>query len=324
MGQKTWSIETVPINGPEALRKATKGSDLESVQRKPGMLRGLIKHFGIGNLEISLGRFDSETRVRGVLDQERVVLSTVFHLAGRMSQWWKDVLPGDITISPPRVEFDAVSSGSAGYLAVSIPLPELSSMLGYEEHMADPEFWDTKRVSSLDPLVGAEILQRLMGIVTSIERKFTAPTDTAGDFLERAIIESFVLGLTSALPPRSSRSYTGARLVSETEDYIDAAGGRPVHISELCSALKVSRRSLHRAFTDTLGIGPVAYLRTRRLSAIRSALTACEPAAISIGDLAFEYGFPEAARFTAYYRAHFGETPSETVRSRSKRIHTLG
>ena len=110
---------------------------------------------------------------------------------------------------------------------------------------------------------------------------------------------------------------TGARLVSETEDYIDASDGRPVHISELCCALKVSRRSLHRAFADTLGIGPAAYLRRRRLSAIRSILSRSDTATISIGDLAFEYGFPETGRFAAYYRAHFGESPSETCRTRS-------
>jgi hypothetical protein len=57
LGEKTWSKELVPINGPEALRKATRGSDLETVQLKPGKLGGLIKHFGIGDLEISLGRF---------------------------------------------------------------------------------------------------------------------------------------------------------------------------------------------------------------------------------------------------------------------------
>ena len=161
------------------------------------------------------------------------------------------------------------------------------------------------------------MLQRLTGIISGIEHKLTAPSERAADFLQRSIIESFIVGLTSTLPPASARSYTGARLVSETEDYVDAAGERPVHIPELCNALKVSRRSLHRAFTDTLGIGPAAYLRRRRLSAIRSILSRCDAQTISIGDLAFEYGFPETGRFAAYYRAHFGETPSETFRSRS-------
>jgi transcriptional regulator GlxA family with amidase domain len=214
------------------------------------------------------------------------------------------------------VEIDVVHGGVTAYLVVSIPLPELASMLAGEEHLADPAFWNTKGVYHTDPLVAAHMLQRLMGIIDIVE-KFTAPSDNAADFLKRSIIESFVVGLTGALPSANVRSYTGARLVSEAEDYIDAAGKRPVHISELCRSLKVSRRSLHRAFTDTLGIGPAAYLRRRRLSAIRSILRRRDTATISIGDLAFEYGFPQTGRFAAYYRAHFGETPSETLRSRS-------
>jgi len=50
------------------------------------------------------------------------------------------------------------------------------------------------------------------------------------------------------------------------------------------------------------------------------ATRANDTSTISIGDLAFEYGFPQTGRFAAYYRAHFGETPSETLRSRSVSI----
>ena len=321
MDKKTWSAEIVPINGPDDLRETTRGSDVEIVQLKPGKLLGSIKHFGIGNVGISLGWFDSAIRMRGDLHQERIVLGTLLESAGRVTQWWKDVRPGDIGVFPALAEFDAIHDGGAAYLLVSIPLPELLARLGGEEHLADPSFWNTKRVYTTDSLSGGEMLQQLIGIVSGIEQKSTAPSDQAADFHQRSIVESFVLALMSALPPVSALSYTGARtgarLVSETEDYIDASDGRPVHISELCGALKVSRRSLHRAFTDTLGIGPAAYLRRRRLSTIRSILRRRGPGTISISDLAFEYGFPETGRFAAYYRAHFGETPSETVRSRS-------
>jgi AraC-like DNA-binding protein len=319
LDKKTWSVEIVPINGPDDLRETTRGSDVEIVQLKPGKLLGSIKHFGIGNLGISLGRFDSAIRMRGGLHQEKIVLGTILDSAGRVTQWWKDVRPADVGVFPALVEFDAIHGGGAAYLLVSIALPELLAVLGGEEHLADPAFWNTKSVYNTDSLIGAEMLQRLIGIISGIEHKLTAPSDRAANFLQRSIVESFGLALMSALPPASARSYTGvrtgARLVSETEDYIDASDGRPLHISELCCALKVSRRSLHRAFTDTLGIGPAAYLRRRRLSAIRSILSRSDTATISIGDLAFEYGFPQTGRFAAYYRAHFGETPSETLRS---------
>jgi len=292
---KTWSAEIVPINGPEDLRETTRGSDVEIVQLKPGKLLGSITHFGIGSLGISLGRFDSAIRMRGGLHQERIVLGTILDSAGRVTQWWKDVRPGDIGVFPDLAEFDAIHGGGAAYLVVSIALPELLTMLGGEEHLTDPAFWNTKRVYNTDSIIRAMTLQRLIGIISGIDHKFTAPSDQAADFLQRSIVESFALALTSALPPANARSYTGARVVSEAEDYIDASGERPVHISELCCALKVSRRSLHRAFADTLGIGPAAYLRRRRLSTIRSILRRRDPATISIGDLAFEYGFPRQA-----------------------------
>ena len=316
LDKKTWSAEIVPINGPDDLRETTRGSDVEIVQLSPGKLVGSIKHFGVGNLVITLGRFSSQVRMRGTLHQEKIVLGTILDSSGPSMQWWKNVQIGDIGVFPASVEFDAIHGGRTAYLTVSVASPDLLSMLGDEEHLADPRFWNTKRLCSPAPRTGAAMLQRLTAIISGIERKLTRPSDRAADFFQRSMIESFVAGLTSTLPPTGSRSYTGARLVTETEDYIDASDGRPIHISELCSALKVSRRSLHRAFVDTLGIGPAAYLRRRRLSAIRSILSRCDTATISIGDLAFEYGFPETGRFAAYYRAHFGETPSETLRSR--------
>jgi AraC family ethanolamine operon transcriptional activator len=323
LDKKAWSMEVVPINGPDDLRETTRGSDVEIVQLKPGRLQGSIKHFGIGNVVISVGRISSEVRFRGPLHQERVVLGTVLDSAGRVTQWWKDVRPGDVGVFPAREEIDVIHGGSAAYLLMSIALPELLSMLGSEEHLADPAFWNTKRVCMPDPLIAGEMLQQLMGTISSIEHKSSAPSDQAVDFLERSIIEPFLLGVRSALPQASARFDTGARLVSEAEDYVDAAGGRPVHISELCSVLRVSRRSLHRAFADMLGIGPAAYLRCRRLSTIQSVLKRSDPATTSIGELAFENGFPEAGRFASYYRAYFGETPSETFRSKPVTTRSL-
>ena len=323
MYNKTWSIEEVPINGPEDLRETIRGSDMEIVQLKPGKLQGSITHFRIGMLEISAGRFSANIRLRGSLHPERVALATLIDSAGRMTQWWQEVQIGDVGVHPAGVEFDAIHCGDAAYLVVSIALPELSSMLVGEDHLSDPAFWNTKRLYRTDPLIANKMPEQLMRMLPNVERKFAAPSDQDVDFLGRSIIETFAVALGGALPREKGRSfYTGARLVSETEDYANAASGRPVHIFELCSALKVSRRSLHRAFADTLGVGPVAYLRRRRLSAMRSVLKRCNPATISIGDLAFEYGFPEPGRCAAYYREHFGETPSETLRSRP--VSTLG
>ena len=320
---KAWSRNVVSINGPEDLRKITRVSDIDIVQLKPGKLQGSIMHFDAGNLEVSVGRFNSAIRLRGCLNSERLAIGIILDSAGRITEWWKDVQPGDVGVFPAGVELDEIHGGGAAYLTASIALPELLSMLGGQEHLDDPTFWSRKCLLHPDIRVSEEIRGQLKGIMSDVERKATAPSAQAADFLRRSIIEAFVISLMSARAPDKERlCYSGARLVSEAENYVDAAGARPVHISELCGALKVSRRTVQRAFTDTLGMGPVDYLRRRRLSAIRSVLTQCDLETISIGDLAFEYGFPESGRFAAYYRGHFGETPSETYRSRSARMRT--
>jgi AraC family ethanolamine operon transcriptional activator len=171
------------------------------------------------------------------------------------------------------------------------------------------------------------IRRGLSGVLSSLETKNTVPSPAAIDFLRRSILESFTRTIGATLPQETERAYcTGARLVSEVEDYVDRAGSRPVHISELCSALNVSRRSLHRAFADALDMGPVAYLRRRRLARVHNILTQGATAKVAIADLAFEHGFPEPARFSAYYRSIIGESPSQTRRlSLSKqRINSPG
>src|SRR6516165_951721 len=239
---KSWSVGVVPINGPEDLRETTRGSDIEIVQVRPGKLQGSITHLEIGNLGVSVGRFSSAIRMRGALHRDKIVLGTLIDSADRVTQWWQDVQPGDVGVFLAGVEFDAIHCGSAAYLVVSLGLPELSSMLAGEDHLTDSAFFHTKRVCHTDPEIASEMLKQLMRVISDVKHRFAAPPGQAGDFLERSIIEPFVTALVSALPEEGGRSfYTGSRLVSETEDYTDAADGRPVHISEICSALKVSR-----------------------------------------------------------------------------------
>ena len=106
------------------------------------------------------------------------------------------------------------------------------------------------------------------------------------------------------------------QLVRNTEDYLEAAGLQPVHISEICAELNVSRRTLHRAFFDFLGLGPVTFLRHKRLCAIHSILKDSNPAMVTVAEVAMQQGFVELGRFSHYYHSLFGEYPSETLGGR--------
>ncbi len=87
----------------------------------------------------------------------------------------------------------------------------------------------------------------------------------------------------------------------------------PVTLADLASAAALSERQLNVLCHEHLGMSPMAWLRGLRLDAVRAALLAdphCDLAGI-----AMLHGFHHLGRFSAHYRARFGELPRETRRS---------
>jgi len=58
----------------------------------------------------------------------------------------------------------------------------------------------------------------------------------------------------------------------------------------------------------------MAYLRRVRLDQARQELRAASPAQATVTAIANRWGFPSPSRFTAHYRAAYGELPRDTLR----------
>lgn len=87
----------------------------------------------------------------------------------------------------------------------------------------------------------------------------------------------------------------------------------PLSISQICTNLRISRRTLNHAFVRVLGITPVEYIRNLRLHRIRAELQAQPYYATTITDVACKWGFWHRSLFTRYYKELFGECPTETL-----------
>ena len=98
------------------------------------------------------------------------------------------------------------------------------------------------------------------------------------------------------------------------EEALKAEEGRSQpNITELCAATGVSERTLRSSCAEFLGISANRYIRLRRLQFVRAALCRADPA-ISVAEIARRHHFTELGRFAKYYRVHYGETPSATLR----------
>ena len=118
-------------------------------------------------------------------------------------------------------------------------------------------------------------------------------------------------------PAKSGRSLCGRaadyRVLRTACDYVEAQLCDPIRMDALCKTVGVSVSRLERLFRTELQMTPTAYIRARRLAAVRSELLDGDPMQRRVCDVAMDYGFNHLGRFSAWYRRQFGELPSETL-----------
>jgi len=307
------TVITSRVDGFEGFRDAVHGSHVDVMQLQPGRFSGVLTHIGAGDFSLSIGSFSVGLRTQRTSSDPKLIVGMLLGAESRVTHWSYDMDPGDVLVIPPGVDHDGRFHGAASYAAVRLDLSDVTGVFGGADRMGDPQNWSRKNCYRAEPRIGTEAVARLREIVSRIAEPGIHVSPKAADFWRRAIIDvvtatvlhSQPSGLTEAIP-------SAVRLTRKAEQYIEAAGTRPVHISEICTECGLSRRSLHRAFDEVLGIGPVTFLRRKRLCDIHSALRDSDPATTTISEIALQHGFLNLGRFAGYYRALFDEYPSET------------
>jgi len=133
--------------------------------------------------------------------------------------------------------------------------------------------------------------------------------------LEERLVHAMITCLTAAGPVETKlASPHHAKVVARFQEFLEMRCHEPVYITEICSALAVSERTLRTCCHEHLGVGPIRYLWLRRMHLARRALLHAGPDATSVTKVATEHGFWELGRFSVEYRALFGESPSASLR----------
>ncbi|WED22628.1 helix-turn-helix domain-containing protein [Vibrio sp. JC009] len=107
-------------------------------------------------------------------------------------------------------------------------------------------------------------------------------------------------------------SHQRQRIMQRVNRYLtESRLKNPVTISEICSEVHVSRRTLQYTFTQCCGMSPKRYIQITRLNQVRRALLSGDNLQ-TIGEVAFDYGFFHLGQFGQDYKRLFGETPQQT------------
>lgn len=114
---------------------------------------------------------------------------------------------------------------------------------------------------------------------------------------------------------RLARPPARIELVKAAQSWMAEHPQEPISLDGLCRQVVAGRRSLLQGFREHLGMGPMAYLKIRRLHGVRQALLAADPQATTISQLAAQWGFMNAGHFARDYRSLFGEHPRTSLRA---------
>jgi AraC-like DNA-binding protein len=177
--------------------------------------------------------------------------------------------------------------------------------------------------------IGELELSRLRGLLAEV---MAGIRDDAGSLasgrvrrlLESALVDAFLMALRSAfrskLKPPKLRVEGRLRHLRQARDYLVEHMDDPIQLADLCGELGLSRRGVEVLFRDTLGIGPITFLRYQRLHGVRRALLAAPLCQGNVKRAALEWGFWHMGHFARQYREFFGECPSTTVSSRGQPV----
>jgi len=136
---------------------------------------------------------------------------------------------------------------------------------------------------------------------------------------QQLIMRDFLPLLVAALPIQQTalksrvKTATRSHLIQQAETYLQDHLHQPLTLSDLCTALYTSSRTLSYGFQDIFDMSPMAYLKTLRLQSVHRALKQADPGEHSIQSIANQFGFWSINHFIKDYKAMFGETPSATL-----------
>lgn len=279
-------------------------------------IRGQREHFLFEQTRDDLGdvRFDrfSNTLVTEYTMQPLGHAIIVRMLDGEMDVWTdgthRHLGPGDIALlAHPEHGYSTRVHGASMQL-VGVELDLLDQVGGDAAH-------ELVRYEPLDA-VRATSWQRTVDYVSSavLEQHVQESgllLGSAARHLGASLLAAF------GVPARADDSPTSEStpaVVRRATTFCEANPHLDVGVADIARACHVSVRTLQVAFRRHLDVTPMAFLRRVRLDRVRSELLLADPARATVSSVAARWGFADASRFSAHYRAVYGEYPSDTLR----------
>jgi AraC family ethanolamine operon transcriptional activator len=255
----------------------------------------------IGDVDVTVGQFGFHVLTEGAVAADALVVAV--QLADHDGQWNGEPFEVDRAwVYRPGSEHVGVGAGSreapVGWCTVSVPASAVSSESAGRR-------WNM-------------LADRRTHTLRSLAVELATTPTSALDPRRRALAERDLLELVTGLAAETGVAVDRPAASQITDECLAAADqlGPIPSTTDLAAAVGVSDRWVRAAFTAQYGVSVSTYFRSLALDAAHRELRASDPHATSVTEVAMQHGFWHLGRFSATYRRHFGELPSETLARR--------
>ena len=232
-------VDSRKLDGFEGLHQAVHGSHVDVMQLGRGRLRGTLSHVGIGDFSLSIGAFNVGMRTQRVSSDDKLIIGMLLAAEERVAHWSFDMQLNDVLVIPPLLEHDGVFHGALRLRRHALrpqrgrDAVRRRSAAERSRHLAQPRSFPRGT-----PIPARSPRAAWSGSCRTCATTNMGLTPSTADFWKRSIAECMAANVVSSLPPDGNGWLPSARrLIRRVEEYLDDAGTRPVHVSEICAAL---------------------------------------------------------------------------------------
>lgn len=268
-----------------------------------------LKHVGL--FEVSANSFKVEKEPQGEFYGLSIPLSAAFTVSESGRNHVFD--SSSAHLLSPGYSFDCSAKRKCHFLVSNFfvePITDYSKKLLQSDSSNMPKL--NFNISFLTQS-GSDLLRSIAKTWSALNKKASASEIILKE-LEDSLLASFVLYTSEDMHIGNNSKHDDPRHLNRAEEFICENLNRPITRDQLAEVSGRSIRTLSRSFEKKYGIGPMAFIKQRRLDAAYLDLLSAEPDVTSVTQVAFNYGFSHVGKFAIEYGKVFGELPSTSLK----------
>lgn len=292
--------------------KNKKFADHRLIQRESAPSVSSLRYKAFGPLQIAEYTSGCAMEVRIPVLEEAYHLQVTLHGRSRVLLDGKDIelAQGDAVMLTPGAEYTLVYSPDSTQLSVRIPLEFL--------HQSAREFGyftaggPIRFTPSSNNILDEGPIRHLLRDI--LEFDSAATSERAQLYYAKLLCHGILQSHESGICLNERVSEPEHRHIAQIRNYVLDHLTDDINIEDLVDLCRISRKSLYNLFERETGLTPSSYIRQLKLETIYTELSGNSHNIRNVTEVALKYGFTNLGRFSAQYRAHIGELPSETLR----------